>query len=506
MKHDNPESLTVMYHDRRTKQHILCQILDKIDDVGVKLCLPSMIGETRSHTSNRITIWIPVHSRLLTTLEERPLKSSKVIDEECAENQVSIVESSRYGRMIISTKTEPISVGDPVMSSMAYGVVLSDSLRASHCNWCFNRLVDSHGQAALKSKRHCASCLRTLYCSERCEELDARLHRPQCQVIAALDRIQQRNEQRKQDDTEILRLIVTLLVMRRIVQYWPFEQYLLADPQSETKHPLAADDRSKLEQVYRLLRQFSPALLHRFSAPEFRRLFYHLKFYTHPLVVQGQEVIGLGYFPLASQMNHACVPNTSYAYDPTQRSLVFHSSSSSIVSGSELSYAYIADLYQARSSRQELLRQSFSFDCECTQCILPIHLTSDEWLAKDNGCPQSLVKEYETLVRESTADHGLLYRALVRLSKESMVFHNLHAQHELRYAISCSILHLAVLRQAFDVALEYSQVLIQMWCQYLGPHHSSVVHPQLAALTRLYHQAKIKTTHTSKQGQIFLKK
>jgi hypothetical protein len=75
-----------------------------------------------------------------------------------------------------------------------------------------------------------------------------------------------------------------------------------------------------------------------------------------------------GLFPLASRINHACVPNCQHTWNDNIGEETIHSIRR-ISKGEEITISY-ADLGTFESRRRHL-RKSFGFDCNCELCSLP---------------------------------------------------------------------------------------------------------------------------------------
>ncbi|KAE9401966.1 SET domain-containing protein [Gymnopus androsaceus JB14] len=80
-------------------------------------------------------------------------------------------------------------------------------------------------------------------------------------------------------------------------------------------------------------------------------------------------------FPLISRANHACTPNSNYYFSVETFAGELHAVKD-IEIGEEITVQYV-DPLDARSTRRELLKKAFFFDCECGTCSLT------DWAASD---------------------------------------------------------------------------------------------------------------------------
>ncbi|KAK3317590.1 hypothetical protein B0T19DRAFT_446548 [Cercophora scortea] len=76
-----------------------------------------------------------------------------------------------------------------------------------------------------------------------------------------------------------------------------------------------------------------------------------------------------GIFPTISLLNHSCVPNTVYAFNPRTRFGTVHALRA-IPVGEELTMTYVPE-DAARADRRDRLQGSFNFICACAACELP---------------------------------------------------------------------------------------------------------------------------------------
>jgi len=95
-------------------------------------------------------------------------------------------------------------------------------------------------------------------------------------------------------------------------------------------------------------------------------------FQTNAISTAGGEV---GLFPKTARLNHGCVSsfNCVYTWREHEGVLVTHALKPIRV-GEELTYAYF-NTRQPRASRQSYLLSHYNFNCSCSTCSLPYHLS-----------------------------------------------------------------------------------------------------------------------------------
>eukprot|EP01102_Stenamoeba_stenopodia_P014189 TRINITY_DN4685_c0_g2_i1.p1 TRINITY_DN4685_c0_g2~~TRINITY_DN4685_c0_g2_i1.p1 ORF type:complete len:410 (+),score=72.57 TRINITY_DN4685_c0_g2_i1:53-1282(+) len=110
------------------------------------------------------------------------------------------------------------------------------------------------------------------------------------------------------------------------------------------------------------------------SVFDLARVFARTQLNAHELInCLTLESIGCGIMPSVSIFNHSCRPNAEYhllppaSHSETDETHVVVSATRAVQKGEELFVTY-TDLYQTRSRRQQILKESFSFSCECERC------------------------------------------------------------------------------------------------------------------------------------------
>lgn len=75
-----------------------------------------------------------------------------------------------------------------------------------------------------------------------------------------------------------------------------------------------------------------------------------------------------GLYPMASIMNHSCIPNTRRKIDSAYRMII--KATKTIAAGDELTSAYTS-LFLATPARRNFLMTTKKFTCKCARCQDP---------------------------------------------------------------------------------------------------------------------------------------
>lgn len=85
---------------------------------------------------------------------------------------------------------------------------------------------------------------------------------------------------------------------------------------------------------------------------------------------------GTGVFPLASRINHSCIPNLQIHYIPSTEKLVAHAVRH-VNKGEELTISYLSKACRTRKQRNEILEHR-GFECKCRVCTGAQAIASEE--------------------------------------------------------------------------------------------------------------------------------
>ena len=102
---------------------------------------------------------------------------------------------------------------------------------------------------------------------------------------------------------------------------------------------------------------------------------YRIQCNAHAIVHNGAYV-ALGLYPVASYLNHSCLPNTAPSFIGS--TLTFRTLQP-IKKGEQITYSY-CDLFLPREERQKILSKSYFFECKCDRCTSNLDDSVDRFL------------------------------------------------------------------------------------------------------------------------------
>ena len=239
-------------------------------------------------------------------------------------------------------------MGDLLFSCPAYACVLTVGERGHHCECCFARK---------EGLSKCGRCKQAFYCDVECQKEDWPLHKLECSSMVVLGE--------NWNPSETVRLTARILAKQKIHPERTPSEKLLAVREFESH-------LDKLDNEKKDLIQSDIAALHQFYSK-------YLEFPDHSSLVvlfaqvncngftiEDEELSHLGsaIFPDVALMNHSCCPNVIVTYKGT---LAEVRAVQEIHPGDEVFTSYI-DLLYPTEDRNDRLRDSYFFTCECREC------------------------------------------------------------------------------------------------------------------------------------------
>ncbi|KAJ7423005.1 N-lysine methyltransferase SMYD2 [Pitangus sulphuratus] len=227
-------------------------------------------------------------------------------------------------------------VGELLFSCPAYAAVLTVSERGGHCDGCFARK---------DGLSKCGRCKQAFYCNVECQLYfsmfsEGRLANAQARVCFH-------------------------------VRFWA-ELESLRDRETNGEDPCQADI-DKLDNEKRELIQNDIAALHHFYSKHLEYpdnaalvvLFAQVN--CNGFTIEDEELSHLGsaIFPDVALMNHSCCPNVIVTYKGTLAEI---RAVKEIEPGEEIFSSYI-DLLYPTEDRNDRLKDSYFFICDCRECI-----------------------------------------------------------------------------------------------------------------------------------------
>ncbi|XP_072188130.1 N-lysine methyltransferase SMYD2 isoform X1 [Excalfactoria chinensis] len=383
------------------------------------------------------------------------------------------------------------AVGELLFSCPAYTAVLTVSERGSHCDGCFARK---------EGLSKCGRCKQAFYCDVECQKEDWPMHKLECSAMCTFGQ--------NWNPSETVRLTARILAKQKIHPERTQSEKLLAVKEFESLAVSPWSSRSpcsdsslgnleKLDNEKRELIQNDIAALHHFYSKHLEYpdnaalvvLFAQVN--CNGFTIEDEELSHLGsaVFPDVALMNHSCCPNVIVTYKGT---LAEVRAVKEIEPGEEVFTSYI-DLLYPTEDRNDRLRDSYFFTCDCRECTmkekdkekLKIHKLNDPPSAE---AVQDMIKYARNVIEEfRRAKHykspsELLEICELSLDKMGAVFDdsNIYMLHMMYQAMG-----VCLYVQDWEGALRYGQKIIRPYSKHY-PSYSLNVASMWLKLGRLY--------------------
>ncbi|KAJ7407021.1 SET and MYND domain containing 2 [Willisornis vidua] len=204
----------------------------------------------------------------------------------------------------------------------------------------------------------CGRCKQAFYCNVECQKEDWPMHKLECASMCAFGQ--------NWNPSETVRLTARILAKQKTHPERTQSEKLLAVTEFESHI-------DKLDNEKRELIQNDIAALHHFYSKHLDYpdnaalvvLFAQVN--CNGFTVEDEELSHLGsaIFPDVALMNHSCCPNVIVTYKGT---LAEVRAVKDIEPGDEIFSSYI-DLLYPTEDRNDRLRDSYFFNCDCRECI-----------------------------------------------------------------------------------------------------------------------------------------
>ena len=285
---------------------------------------------------------------------------------------VCVNQNEERGRGVVAQRT--LRPGEIAWQADAWCAVVSDNFVASVCATCFRVPNEEDGDMDIK----CEGCGIAFYCSDKCKEESAALHKLECSCARSIVQVTQ-----GKSDTRGARMMIRVLAQRQL------EQQQGATIESECDECAPDDMKSK-------------PIWNRTKYADVERLVSHLdtmedkKIDSYRGIAKGvskmpvsegldedevlqlvatlqcnsQGIVDLNHHRRGdlliapADINHSCAPNSFVAF---HGKTVQFRTIKSIAEGEELTITY-TDLYLPRDLRREKLLASHCFECACDRC------------------------------------------------------------------------------------------------------------------------------------------
>jgi len=368
---------------------------------------------------------------------------------------------------------QPFHVGDLLFSCPAYAYVLTVNERGNHCEYCFARK---------EGLSKCGRCKQAFYCNVECQKEDWPMHKLECSPMVVFGE--------NWNPSETVRLTARILAKQQMHPERTPSEKLLAVKEFESH-------LDKLDNEKKDLIQSDIAALHHFYSK-------HLEFpdsdslvvlfaqvNCNGFTVEDEELSHLGsaIFPDVALMNHSCCPNVIVTYKGT---LAEVRAVQEISPGEEVFTSYI-DLLYPTEDRNDRLRDSYFFTCQCQECTTKDKDKAKVEIRKLSDPPKAetirdMVRYARNVIEEfRRAKHYKSPSELLEiceLSQEKMgsVFEdsNVYMLHMMSQAMG-----VCLYMQDWEGALRYGQKIIKPYSKHY-PLYSLNVASMWLKLGRLY--------------------
>ncbi|XP_038582041.1 N-lysine methyltransferase SMYD2-B [Micropterus salmoides] len=244
--------------------------------------------------------------------------------------------------------TRAFKVGELLFSCQAYSYVLSVKERGYYCEFCFTR---KEGLA------RCGKCKKACYCNVKCQKGDWAMHKLECSAMTAFGE--------NWCPSEMSRLVARILAKKKTQKERCVSEKIL----------LIGEMQSHVEDVDNEKREMNEADiagLHRFYSK-------HLELPDHKdlltlfsqvacngFTIEDDELshMGTAVYPDVALINHSCLPSVIVTYNGTTAEV---RAVQNMKAGDEVLISYI-DLLYPTDDRNNRLRESYYFTCECQEC------------------------------------------------------------------------------------------------------------------------------------------
>ncbi|XP_060610265.2 N-lysine methyltransferase SMYD2 [Anolis sagrei] len=363
--------------------------------------------------------------------------------------------------------------GELLFACPAFTCVLTVNERGNHCEGCFARR---------EGLSKCGKCKQAFYCNVECQKQDWPLHKLECSAMCVFGQ--------NWNPSETVRLTARILAKQKTQTERTESEKLLSVKEFESH--LDKLDNEKMELI-----QSDISALHHFYSKHIEYpdnaalvvLFAQVN--CNGFTIEDEELSHLGsaIFPDVALMNHSCCPNVIVTYKGTVAEV---RAVQEIEPGDEIFTSYI-DLLYPTEDRNDRLRDSYFFTCDCRECITKVKDKDKLEIRKLNEPPpaeavRDMIKYARNVIEEfRRAKHykspsELLEICELSLEKMGSVFadSNVYMLHMMYQAMG-----VCLYMQDWEGALRYGQKIIKPYSKHY-PLYSLNVASMWLKLGRLY--------------------
>ncbi|KAM7367916.1 hypothetical protein PAMP_014181 [Pampus punctatissimus] len=369
--------------------------------------------------------------------------------------------------------TTAFKVGELLFSSPAYSYVLSLKERGCYCEFCFTR---KEGLA------RCGKCKKAFYCNVKCQKGDWAMHKLECSAMIAY--------KENWCPSEMSRLVARILAKKKTQkERCVSEQILLIEEMQSHVEDVDNEKRETNESDIAGLHRFYSKHLEIPSHRDLLTLFSQVA--CNGFTIEDDELthMGAAVYPDVALINHSCVPTVIVTYNGTTAEV---RAVTDMKPGDEVLISYI-DLLYPTDDRNNRLRESYYFTCDCQECKskskdkakLKVHKRSDaiepEVINNMVRYARRTIKEFRAL-KEIKTPSELLEICEQSLEEMGAVFHdsNVYMLHMMYQAMG-----VCLYMQDLEGAISYGEKILKPYSQ-LYPAYSLNVSSMYLKLGRLY--------------------
>lgn len=385
-------------------------------------------------------------------------------------------------RAFSTSAKSSILPGQVILRNAPLAWVSHHTSNEHHCGACFR----------VSASKRCSRCQHVWYCSRDCQVSDFLLHRVECREYKRL--FDNGNSQEVLENARLL--ICTLMKLHQQNMEEPCVLNSSGICTCSGGHfrqleaftgPLQPPDRATLCLAEEVLRSQSKILdkcgISSIEAitDELESIFRRFPVNNFGIVNEMAQVQASGVYPLAALLNHSCAPNCVLRYTATGVLEVV--AVEEIFPHTELCHSY-TDLVSTTCTRQERLRHTYGFECNCRRCqgckvILPrgylgmgIGLMTWIWETYQQGSTTTLSTSTGTILVE--LDSLLQPKAELDVVDLSIRVRQLRRESNIAMANDDIQGELSSLSQAVNMILKkspssiFSLELYQVHCQRLS--------------------------------------
>uniref|UniRef100_A0AAX7TT21 [histone H3]-lysine(4) N-trimethyltransferase n=1 Tax=Astatotilapia calliptera TaxID=8154 RepID=A0AAX7TT21_ASTCA len=352
--------------------------------------------------------------------------------------------------------TRPFKVGELLFSCPAYSHVLSVKERGCYCEFCFTRT---------QHLARCGKCKKAFYCNVKCQ---VRKH-PFLKVISAKHVYFLQKMQKERCVCE--------------------KMLLIGEMQSHTED----EDNEKREMTEADIARFHRFYSKHLDVPDHKEL---LTLFSqvgcNGFTIEDDELshLGTAVYPDMALINHSCLPSVIVTYKGTSAEV---RAVQDMKPGDEVLISYI-DLLYPTDDRNNRLRESYYFLCDCQECKskskdkakLKVRKQSDsiepDVINNMVRYARKTIREFQEFKHTKNILHELLEMCEQSLEEMGAVFDdsNVYMLHMMYQAMG-----ICMYMQDLDGAIRYGEKLLKPY-SHLYPPYSLNVSSVYLKLGRLY--------------------